>query len=229
MIKLIIQHTSRQNTLDIKALDASTLFIKAPRGCSTKEIENVLTHQQEKIRQMLSKTSDRYTSKDYQNGCSVLYLGRSITLQFVDLAGNKWRFLDNENTLHIEQKMQAEIELVLKGFYKARSIILRNRCLELAKQNGFTPTRISLRWTTSRWGSCSTKGSISLSIALIMAPGEIQDYIILHELCHLVHPNHSREFHTLLNKLDTKCKEHLEWLRQNGWELRVWPQQEKHV
>ncbi len=72
--------------------------------------------------------------------------------------------------------------------------ILPERCLELAKQYNFNPTRVTVRGQKTRWGSCSTRGSISLNSRLMQLSQPLIDYLIVHELCHLRHPNHSPKF-----------------------------------
>ncbi len=94
-----------------------------------------------------------------------------------------------------------ELDSDLKDLRKRAKLILVNRTEELGAQYGFKFSKVSVRNNSSRWGSCSTAKNISLNLRLIMLPSHLQDFIILHELCHLVHPNHSKDFHCLLNDL----------------------------
>jgi predicted metal-dependent hydrolase len=223
-IRLKVKYTSRNDSLDIRALDAKTLFVKAPQGCSTKDIQDVLKREQDKILAMLADASERFTSIDYRSGGKVLFMGAELTLQFLELEGYVWRFRKPENVLCIDRSHFNNAEIVVKDFYECQAEELRFRCKALAQRHGFAPKRISTRWTTSRWGSCSGNGNISLSRGLILAPREIQDYIILHELCHLKQPDHSMAFYAILEKLDPDYREHQAWLKVNGWKLRCFPQ-----
>ncbi len=78
---------------------------------------------------------------------------------------------------------------------------LPKRLEEISKITGLKYSRLTIRKTTSKWGSCSSSGSISLSIYLMALPRHLVDFVILHELCHTVHFNHSADFHNLLNRL----------------------------
>ncbi len=73
------------------------------------------------------------------------------------------------------------------------------RIAHIAAQCNFRYNRLSLRATRSKWGSCSGDNNISLSIFLMILPEELIDFVILHELCHTVHHNHSPKFHALLD------------------------------
>lgn len=77
---------------------------------------------------------------------------------------------------------------------------LPGRLKELADRYGFTFNRVAIKHNTSNWGSCSTKGNINLNLNLMRVPVPLQDYILLHELTHLHHPDHSAAFHAELEK-----------------------------
>ena len=81
---------------------------------------------------------------------------------------------------------------------------LPQRLKELATRHGFTYSRVTLRDSHSRWGSCSNRGSISLSIYLQLLPPHLSDYVLLHELCHTVEMNHGERFWVLMDSI-TNC------------------------
>ena len=85
------------------------------------------------------------------------------------------------------------------------------RLASLAQIYGFHYNRVFIKNNVSNWGSCSSKGNINLNLRLVSLPLELQDYVMLHELCHLRHLNHGREFHALLESV---CPGHRELARQ---------------
>lgn len=90
---------------------------------------------------------------------------------------------------------------------KAQSI-LPDQLAELAELHGFKYVDVKIRKSRSRWGSCSSKGRINLSFYLLLLPEHLIEYVLLHELCHTVHMNHSPAFWNLLNKCtENKAKE----------------------
>ena len=85
-----------------------------------------------------------------------------------------------------------------------------------AGQIGVTYGRITIRHQRSRWGSCSTKGNLNFNCLLMRAPEEILDYVIVHELCHRKHMNHSREFWDEVARICPEYKIRRKWLRDHG-------------
>jgi predicted metal-dependent hydrolase len=101
----------------------------------------------------------------------------------------------------------------------AQQHILFGRLKELAAQHGFRYGRAGIRNQKSRWGSCSLRNNISLNIHLLALPGHLRDYVILHELVHTEHKNHSRAFWARLNGLvGGNAKAFRKEMR--GWTLR---------
>ena len=110
------------------------------------------------------------------------------------------------------ERRQAWLREVIKEYLRRRAKnILPGRLQQLATQHGFAFSSVSLRDCHTRWGSCSSRGSISLSIYLVLLPDELIDYVLLHELCHTVEMNHSDKFWALLDKV---CQRDSRTLRQ---------------
>ena len=75
------------------------------------------------------------------------------------------------------------------------------RLAALAAQHGFQYKRVFIKNNRTNWGSCSSLGNINLNLRLVTLPQELQDYVMLHELCHLKYLNHSPQFHALLESV----------------------------
>lgn len=84
------------------------------------------------------------------------------------------------------------------------------------KTFGFSYNSVRLKYLKSRWGSCSGKRNINLSLRLLLLPDEIRDYVIIHELAHLREMNHSKAFWSLVEQHDPNYREHEKWLNKNG-------------
>lgn len=81
------------------------------------------------------------------------------------------------------------------------------------------PHRVTIRQQKTRWGSCSSKGNLSFNWRIMMAPAIIIDYIVVHELCHLIHLNHSMHFWNLVESIILDYRERRLWLKKNGTRL----------
>lgn len=81
---------------------------------------------------------------------------------------------------------------------------------------GVLATRVGVRTQRTRWGSCSSKGHLSLNAALMLAPESVRDYVVVHELCHLKEMNHSARFWALVEKILPDYKREEAWLKENG-------------
>ncbi len=84
---------------------------------------------------------------------------------------------------------------------------------------GVTFARITLRDQRSRWGSCSSKGTLSFNWRLVLAPHDVLDYVVVHEICHLVELNHGDRFWRLVAQRRPSYRESKQWLDDHGWEI----------
>lgn len=101
---------------------------------------------------------------------------------------------------------QPPIEEEIKQLRALAKATLPARLQELAARHGFHYNAVRIKRNKSNWGSCSRKGNINLNLSLVLLPEELRDYVLLHELCHLRHPDHSPAFHALLEEI---CPGHL--------------------
>ncbi|MDE6567167.1 MAG: M48 family metallopeptidase, partial [Lachnospiraceae bacterium] len=88
-----------------------------------------------------------------------------------------------------------------------------------ARQIGVDYGRITIRNQKTRWGSCSGKGNLNFNCLLMLAPAEIQDYVVVHELCHRREMNHSPRFWAEVAKIMPDYQERRKWLKEHGQEI----------
>ncbi|MGE5629987.1 MAG: M48 family metallopeptidase [Caulobacteraceae bacterium] len=86
---------------------------------------------------------------------------------------------------------------------------------------GVKYNRIGIKSQKTRWGSCSSKGNLNFNWRLAMAPEWIMDYVIIHELCHLIHMNHSKEFWGTVASYMPDYEKAIIWLKENGGKLKI--------
>jgi len=90
---------------------------------------------------------------------------------------------------------------------------------EEAPEIGVEPARVQIRGQRTRWGSCSARGTLSFNWRLVLAPLEVLDYVVVHELCHLREPNHSQRFWRLVASRRPDWRRQRDWLTAHGPEL----------
>ena len=206
-----------RKTLGITVTPAMQVQVKAPRGAAPEKIEALLIRKAPWIIRQLHfflpfhpKTPERR----YVNGETQLYLGRQYQLRLVPATTNKISFQGRH--LIVQHKPKTEPATLLKTWYKERA---RQKFAELAEpliqrfsQYQVVPTGIYLQHMPTRWGSCTPQGNIILNPELIQAPKACIEYVIIHELCHLVHRYHNEKFFTL------QAKEMPDWEK---WKARL--------
>ncbi len=148
------------------------------------------------------------------HGEKIPWMGREIELHV--RPGNK-RSVLSETALVVHASTDAAARKKLAGFYsKKAETVFADSIARLAPLVGRTPSRFSVRGMKSRWGSCSHKGSLSLNWKILAAPAHVIDYLVVHELCHLVHPNHSKSFWKEVERVFPDYQAAEKYLKENG-------------
>jgi len=108
-------------------------------------------------------------------------------------------------------------KLILENWFKKESFkIFEDIVAKYKEIIGVSPNSIGIRKFVTRWGSCNTKGDIVFNWLLYMAPKPVIEYVVVHELCHLIHHNHSKKYWSLVKKIFPEYKKMSEWLKYNS-------------
>ncbi len=119
-------------------------------------------------------------------------------------------------TMAESNRSQENVRAAIAKFFDAQARLhLPERVEYFAKQMAVKPTGLSFRRQKTRWGSCSSRGHLSLNWKLLFAPEAVIDYLVVHELAHLVHANHSKKFWDLVKIYDPEYLPHRRWLRDH--------------
>lgn len=112
-------------------------------------------------------------------------------------------------------------EALEKRYRQAAREYFSSRVSFYAKILQVTFSSITIRNQKTRWGSCSSRGTLSFNWRLMLAPPRILDYVVVHELCHLIHMNHSADFWREVERILPDYKESRKWLKENGHTLHI--------
>lgn len=207
---------SRRKTFAIHIYANSSIVVKAPKWMSIKKIEKRVLQKADWIiekQEAFSLIYPKTPTRKYINNEVFKYLGNELTLQITHDIINKVSSQDNLLVVQTAFPDNSQkIKKLIDSWYKQQAqqiLYLRFKdCQPIAEQIGIKFTgQLKLRNMKSRWGSCSTKGIITLNNHLIYAPQICIDYVILHELCHIKEHNHSKRFYDLLDKIMPNHKE----------------------
>jgi len=201
------KRNSRARRLSISVKNSSGVKVTIPGTLSFRSAESFVLSKSKWIVEKVEYFSNSET-KLTQSGITKT---RNHTLHFLPTQSDKIvvRIKNLEINVHYPENIELLNEQVQnaarKGIELAYRIeakgLLPERVERLANRFGYKFSRVSIKRATTRWGSCSAKNNINLSIFLMKLPDELIDYIILHELCHTVHKNHGSKFWAELDRI----------------------------
>jgi predicted metal-dependent hydrolase len=192
--------------------DDGSVRVTIPRGGSRKDAERFARHKGPWIeRERYRRALVHGAGGGWRDGARVLLRGEEATLRVGREAGAV-RIGDETIPLPVEHGPDVR-SLVTERLRRVAERELPARLTELAAAAGFLVTRVTVRDQSSRWGSCSSSGRISLNWRLVQVPPSVRDYVMLHELTHLREPNHSARFWARLESVCPWHREAREWLR----------------
>lgn len=198
---------SDRKTMDLRIFPEGNIQITVPKNTSIEKIvEKVKPKSKWILQQQRTFELFRPFAKErlYIPGETHLYLGRQYKLVINKTEQDKTNTNLGKGLFTITTKND-NIELIIQKFYKSKADIIFKELLgQLLSQfpqfNRFDIT-LTHRFMKKRWGSCSMNGNILLNTELIKANKACIEYVILHELCHLIHPNHSKDFYKTLTEV----------------------------
>jgi len=163
--------------------------------------------------------------KEFVNGEAFPYLGRNYRLKIgkakaepsVHIVSGRIQVMLNGSKIS-----KRSVRSALQAWYVERAQEkIRDRLTVYEKRIAVTPSAVHIRNLKSRWGSCTSRRQISFNWRIILAPISIVDYVIVHELCHLIHHDHSKDFWRSIERILPDYEERKEWLRVNGGQLEM--------
>lgn len=197
---------ARRLSLRVSRLDGR-VTLTIPRGVSDAEGRRFVAEKADWITRALSK---RPVETDVKIGATIPIEG--VDRKIVAGTGKKVR-LEGQSVAAPNGNTGPAIAGWLKARARAK---VSERMAVHAKAVSRTPARLTLRDTRSRWGSCTSSGNLMLSWRLIMAPPLVLDYVVAHEVAHLIHMDHSPDFWSVVERLYPGWQSERDWLRTHG-------------
>jgi predicted metal-dependent hydrolase len=207
---------SRRRTLALIVTPRAELVVRAPRRMPRAEIDRFMREKEAWIRRKLREAQQTPlpAPRQFANGETLLYLGRACTIEY---AGEDSGAVHLGETLRLAEESRSRARETLERWYRLEAArILPERCRRYSASIGKSPSAIRITGARRRWGSCNLKGRVCFSWRLIQAPLDVVDYVVVHELAHLLHPNHSRRFWAAVARILPDFKARQEWLKRNS-------------
>lgn len=213
---------SSRKTMALQVDDQANVIVRVPLRMSQKEIDNFITNNANwivKQKALAEKRLQESKPKFFQNDEEFWYLGEKYPLRLIEEPGDFLRF-DHYFQLAISAKAKAHRLFV--QWYKQQALARITERVEFYEDKmNVNYRQIKITSAKKRWGSCSSGGKLSFSWRLIMAPSFVVDYIVVHELAHLKHLNHSQRFWRLVATSFPDYKISEQWLKDNGHLLNL--------
>jgi predicted metal-dependent hydrolase len=226
-IRFEIQYKNRKS-MGITMDHYGNIEIQAPKGTPSEKILQLLEKNWGLIHEKLKENKDRMNGpqqKTYKEGESFLYLGNTYPIKiYEDQLIEKDSVEFDGVLLHIRvnQLEDENIKQALKRFYYQQCKALVEESVATYQSYFKTkPRSIRINDSKTTWGTCDSKLQLTFNWKLAMAPREVIDYVVVHEMCHMVHLNHDRSFWRLVGKILPDYKEKELWLARLNWKMTV--------
>ena len=215
-----VLRTKRKKSASIQ-LNEDLVRVLVPKSLSDKRIRDLILKRSSWIQTKLKEQSKRVsiTPREYVSGECFPYLGKNYRLKIVngkDLSvkmKNGYLVVTLINDKHQQEVVRSQLE---KWYQEHAETQLKEKTKRFAKIVDVNPSSVSVKTYKSRWGSCSHKGEIIYNWKIILAPHRIVDYVVIHELCHLLEHNHSPKYWRQVERYTPDWKNCRNWLRHNS-------------
>ncbi|WP_144512307.1 M48 family metallopeptidase [Bacillus sp. FJAT-22090] len=218
----------KRTTIGITMDAYGNLEVLAPKGTALDSVIQLLEDNWQLIQQKSKEQKDRLLGpqkKVYDHGERFLYLGNSYPIRIHhDIHITKDHVVFEEDQLHIYVKQldDAKIKQALKRFYYQQCKALVEKSIASYQSNyKVKPRSIRITDSQSNWGTCDSKLQLTFNWRLAMAPLKVIEYVVVHEMCHMVHLNHDRSYWRLVGKIMPDYKEQEKWLELSSWKMTI--------
>ena len=217
--------TSRRKTADIRVEEGAVSVI-VPVSTSVEKIDQLLLSKRQWIREKIALQRDLApaSSKQFVSGETFPYLGRNYRLKVEHGPFAPVKLLQGRLVVQMPESDQQPYMIrnaVVRWYKRQAEQKIREKVKRYAPIVGVEPAGVAIKTFKSRWGSCTAKGELEFNWLIMLAPNRMVDYVVIHELCHLIHHDHSPEFWREVMRVMQDYQQCREWLRENSEGLVV--------
>lgn len=207
---------SRRRTIAVEITKEGGVLVRAPLKLARREVLAFVHQSSGWIVRKLAQArvlQEERTQRRFREGEPFPFLGEQHRLRYV--AGGEYLRKEKGEFL-LGAQLSSRAGDLFRTWYRARAReILEDRVAQFALRMGLTCRSVRITDAKERWGSCNAAGSLNFAWRLVMAPPPVIDYVIVHELAHLVEMNHSRRFWGRVGRILPDYAQRRKWLREN--------------
>ena len=211
---------SNRRTLSLSIDGEGALVVHAPMRMPQTEIEAFIREKERWIAQKQALVKERVQAAQQarlEAGARIPFRGGSLEVRFADIP----KAYDENGFLYVPVKGEVNRHALAWRMQKARELLVP-RVEMWAERSGIRPEKISFGNAAARWGSMNSRREMRLNAALVHVPEEMADYVIVHELSHIVHANHSPAFHALVRRILPDADGIRQRMKAYTYVIRLW-------
>ena len=228
-----IERSNRRKTVGIYIHPGGGVVVRCPQFLRFDEISEIVRKRAQWIidKQKVVKNDSQLSSvKEFVSGESFPYLGRQYRLKVRKTSFEKeerCKLINGRFLVEIDEQLDGKrvkgiVKKALMNWYLGRAYEKIPQRVEIyARQIGTWPERVEIKNYKRQWGSCSHTGVIRFNWKVIMVPVTILDYVVVHELCHLIYSNHSAQFWQKVQTVIPDCKNRRDKLREHSLQIGI--------
>jgi predicted metal-dependent hydrolase len=216
-----VRHSPRRQTIGITVERDGQLVIVCRPEVSSNRLEEVIQNKRlwiyEKLLHKESFNAPPSGTKEYVSGEGFYYLGRSYRLKLIDGMQEQPSLMLHQGRFNLDRQVQSSGREVFISWYCDRlKSLLKPIIPDLARRVGVEPLTVQVQELGYRWGSCTQKGSVYFHWRVAMLPRPMIDYVVIHELVHLVEHQHSSKFWGRVEQTIPDFERRKNWLAEQG-------------
>jgi len=219
--RLKIEYRNRKS-LEIQIKPSGIVRVLAPMRASEKWVMDAISAKERWIIEKLGQQSSRVEEKPkLENASQVLDRGSFVTLEIGSGQGiYPVQRLGDKLQMNVIKQLESDTEVLTKllvdWYTNNTKLRVQEYINKWSKVLDVNPKQVKIKDQKRRWGSCSSRGNLNFNWRLSMAPDDVLEYVVVHELCHFHEMNHSKVFWSLVKQCIPDYKTKKEWLKTNG-------------
>lgn len=217
---------SVRSTIRLSVNESGEVRVYAPKAMRLRDVDAFVSAHRADVEQMEGRVRQRQqlfeAGHPLADGEKLLVQGREVTLRVRPSNARRARLDGDELILESPQTDRASLRALIRHALSVEEVaLIRGLIAVHAPALGVSPGRIAIREQKSRWGSCSSRGNLNFNWKLMLAPPEALEYVVVHELCHLIEFNHSARFWRLVESRLPEYEGAKKWLKDHGEKLNI--------